>query len=158
MAMVHQKLYQARNLSSLDLGEYMHELTVLLEHSYKVNLGVFVSLDLESFPVQIDLAIPCGLVLNELVSNALKYAFPNGRSGEVIIRLNKDASDTIHFSVSDNGIGLPEGFDPRVNGRLGLQTLITLVENQLQGKIEFTNGPGLTVSMEFPASQDSESL
>jgi PAS domain S-box-containing protein len=149
MAMVHQKLYQSRNLSSIDLGEFLTELALLLEQSLKVNPDVNLVLDMDSVPVLIDLAIPCGLMLNELVSNALKYAFPLGTAGEIRVTLRMDADSTIHLRVCDNGVGLPAGFQPRDDGRLGLQTLFALVEHQLQGTIEFTSGPGLTADMTF---------
>jgi two-component system, sensor histidine kinase PdtaS len=149
MAMVHQKLYQSRNLSSIDLGEFLTELALLLEQSLKVNPDITLILDMDSVAVLIDLAIPCGLMLNELVSNALKYAFPLGTRGEITVTLRMDAENTIHLRVSDNGVGLPAGFRPREDGRLGLQTLFALVEHQLQGTIEFTSGPGLSADMVF---------
>jgi PAS domain S-box-containing protein len=152
MALVHQKLYQSRNLSSIDLGDFLRELALLLEESMKVNPEVTLDLDLESVPVLIDLAIPCGLLLNELVSNALKYAFPPGTQGEIKISLHQDAEQFIHLSVADNGIGLPASFNPREDGRLGLQTIFALVEHQLQGNITFTRGPGLSASMKFQNS------
>jgi PAS domain S-box-containing protein len=152
MSMVHQKLYQSRNLSNIDLGEYLRELSALLEDSYKAAPGIGLFLDLESISVTIDLAIPCGLVLNELVSNALKYAFPGGGKGVIKVSLRSDAGRAIHLTVSDNGVGLPEGFSPRQDGKLGMQTLFALVEHQLRGKIEFVNDSGLTVDVQFPDS------
>lgn len=149
MSMVHQKLLQSRNLSSIDLGDYLRELSALLEDSYKSSPRVTITLDLESINVLIDLAIPCGLILNELVSNALKYAFAPGERGEIKVTLKMEPNQVIFLSVSDTGAGLPEGFLPRQDGKLGMQTLFALVEQQLRGEIEFINENGLAINMRF---------
>jgi PAS domain S-box-containing protein len=146
MALVHQKLYQSGNLSSIDLGEYIRELAALLVDSYQVRPSVRLSLDTQVIPVLIDVAIPCGLVLNELVSNAMKYAFPDGQEGEIRVSVLCDEQGKIHLTVSDSGVGLAAGFDPRQEGRLGMQTLIALVEHQLQGQISFQSRPNAGVA------------
>lgn len=149
MALVHQKLYQSQNLSSIDLKEYISDLAMLLARSYRLDMGrVSLTLELEPVPVLIDTAIPCGLILHELISNAFKHAFPNTRRGEIKICLNK-TNDDIMLQVSDNGVGLPAGFDPRQSQTLGLQTILGIGEHQLQGRVNLKNEPGVTCTIEF---------
>jgi two-component sensor histidine kinase/HAMP domain-containing protein len=113
MALVHQKLYEARDLSHINLREYIEELALLLTASYLVPPARLSTIhELEDISVLIDTAIPCGLILNELISNALKYAFPGGRKGEIRLELRKLEGGEIRLRVSDDGVGLPEGFDP----------------------------------------------
>lgn len=150
MAMVHQKLYQSRNLSRLDLGEYISELAALLAQSYSLKAGmVDMIIDVDECPVLIDVAVPCGLIVNELVSNAFKYAFRDSQNGKLIISVHKQDGDMIVLSVSDNGPGLPAGFDPKRQGRLGMQTVFALGELQLQGKIKLMSENGLHCVVQF---------
>ncbi|HDQ44919.1 MAG TPA: PAS domain S-box protein [bacterium] len=150
MALVHQKLYQSQNLSRIDLKEYILELTGLLVQSFGVlSTRITPVLELEPIHVLIDTAIPCGLILNELLSNALKHAFPGDRQGEIRIRLSRTGEDGIALDFSDNGVGAPKGFDPRNQETLGLQSVFTLVEHQLQGEAEFRNENGLAFHFRF---------
>lgn len=150
MALVHQKLYQSRNLSSIDLNEYIQDLVHLLMQSFGVlSRQITLSLDLEPVPVLIDTAIPCGLILNELLSNSLKHAFPNGRKGEIRIRLSKGGDETVLLDFSDDGVGVPGGFDLRKQETLGLQTLFTIAEHQLQGRVQIENRQGLAFHIRF---------
>ncbi|MBN1873541.1 MAG: PAS domain-containing protein [Anaerolineae bacterium] len=150
MALVHQKLYESQNLSSIDLGMYISDLLSLLIGSYQMLLNrISFILNVDSVMVLIDTAIPCGLILNELISNALKHAFPEGREGEIVIRLAKTENNVIVFSVSDNGVGVPEGFDFRHNNAFGLQTVFALAEHQLHGTVSFAVRHGVTCQVQF---------
>ncbi len=150
MSLVHQELYEASDLSQINLKEYIQELTQLLLSSYLITPEqVSVASELEDVFVLIDTAIPCGLILNELISNALKYAFPGGRTGQISVKLRRIESGEIEIEVSDNGIGLPPGFDPRRDGRMGLQTIYGLAENQLQARIDFLTDGGLLCKLQF---------
>ncbi len=150
MALVHQKLYQSQNLSSIDLKEYIGDLVALLMESYKSQTDrVSLVLDLENVPVLIDIAIPCGLILNELISNALRHAFPEDKKGAVKVRLRKREDNTILLQVSDDGIGVPPGFDFRQRQSLGLQTIFALAEYQLQGEVTFESGEGVSCQIQF---------
>lgn len=156
MAMVHQKLYQSHNLSYIELGEYLRELTEMLIQSYKVsNSPIGVVTETDTIPTLIDTAIPCGLILNELVSNALKYAFPHGQAGQISLVLKKDGTDII-MCLSDNGVGLPEGFDLNQRSKLGLQIVTILGENQLQGEMEIKSDHGFSFHLRFPATLYTE--
>ena len=135
MALVHEKLYQAKNLSKIDLKGYFTDLINLLRSSYQdLSEGIGLKTDMDTVLVTIDSAIPCGLIINELFSNAMMHAFPEDRSGEIQISL-KITDKEIELSVGDNGIGLPKAMDIRNVESLGLQSVVALVEHQLQGSI-----------------------
>ncbi|MGC9349836.1 MAG: PAS domain-containing sensor histidine kinase [Anaerolineae bacterium] len=153
IALVHEKLYESENLSSIDLDVYITDLVDLLTRTYEAHAkDVTLRLDLERVPVVIDVAIPCGLILNELISNALKHGFPDKRAGEIHITLALMNNDEILLTVSDNGVGAPTGFDFRGSSTLGLQTVLGVAEHQLQGTVSFTSYPdkGVTCRVRFP--------
>lgn len=158
MALVHQKLYQSQSLSRIDLGEYLHDLAPALSHSYMlIPNNVSVEVEAEAIFVLLDTAIPCGLVMTELVSNAFKHAFPNHRKGKVRINLSRVPPDHIHLQVCDNGVGVPEGFDFRHRPTLGIQTVFMIVEHQLKGSVQFiSKGGGLTCDVYFADSLHTE--
>ena len=148
MSLVHQKLYDAQDLSHINLKDYINDLVDLMLKSYAISPArISVISDMEDVFVLIDSAIPCGLVLNELISNALKYAFTDERSGEIRIRLRK--TEQIEFDIADNGVGVPAGFDFRRDGHLGIQTVFMLVENQLQGRVIFDTRQGVACQVMF---------
>jgi two-component sensor histidine kinase len=149
MALVHQKLYQSNNLSSIDLQEYIEDLAELLLQSYKVHPNrISLRYKTESVTVLIDSAIPCGLILNELIANALQHAFPKDMKGEITIGLRKNG-DTILLWVSDNGVGAPPELNFRQTDTLGLQTVLALGERQLKGAVEFSVNDGVTCQVRF---------
>ncbi len=152
MALVHEKLYRSHDLSRIHLREYIEDLTDLLRHSYNVpSSRISCVLDIEQdISVLLDIAIPCGLILNELISNACKHAFPHERPGEIYIRVRKEESGTLELEVSDNGVGMPEGFDFKSQTTLGLRTVAMIGEYQLQGHVEFEADQGVTCRIRFP--------
>ena len=144
MSLVHQKLYKAKDLSNIDLKEYIEDLTNLIMRSYSLlSKNIKVKFDLQKVIVSIDSAIPLGLILNELISNVFKHAFPKNKEGEIFIRLFKKKDDTINLEIIDNGIGLPKNFDPRENGSIGMISVFSLVEKQLKGKVSVISDNGL---------------
>lgn len=141
MSFIHESLYQTKNFSSIDFSDYILNLSKNLVHSYRVyNDQVDLKLDIDKVYLNLDQAIPCGLIVNELVSNSLKYAFPEGRSGEIRINLSAQGKEVM-LNVADTGIGLPRDFDYRNTDSLGLQLVVTLVE-QLDGEIDLRTGKG----------------
>jgi len=145
MALVHQKLYESQDLSSLNLKSYFNDLISGLRQSFlseadKIQFHFDAPEDIH---VSIDAAIPLGLILNELLTNAVNHAFPAEKKGKICVVLKKDAQKRLIIEVSDNGAGFPEGFDVEKDSHLGLQTVIELVRHQLEGKITFTNKKGL---------------
>ena len=150
MALVHQKLYEGRDLSRVNLRDYISDLVpaMLESHGVLADSVAFVP-DMEDVSVLIDTAIPCGLILNEFISNALKHAFPGGRRGSLSIRLSRGDSGRIRLVVGDDGIGLPPGFDPRRDGHMGMQNIFGLAEAQLEARVEYRSSEGLSWSLEF---------
>ena len=150
MALVHKKLYEGRDLSRVNLRDYIADLVPAMLASYGglENRVTFVP-DMEDVFVLIDAAIPCGLILNEFISNALKHAFPGGRRGSISIRLSRGDSRRIRLVVGDDGVGLPPGFDPHRDGHMGMQNIFGLAEIQLDARVECLATEGLSWSLEF---------
>jgi PAS domain S-box-containing protein len=154
MKLVQQKLYQANDLSYINLKTYINDLIPLLMVSYSVSPGqILIIPEMEDVPVLVDTAIPCGLILNELISNSLKYAFPDEHPGIIRVELKKAISGDVNLCISDNGTGLPPGFDARRDAKLGLQSVFILAESQLRGNIRFSTDQGLTCKLSFKDDQ-----
>lgn len=150
MLLVHRKLYQTRDLSRINLREYLHELSHLLMRSYRESSQkVFLHLDIENIEVLIDIAIPCGLIVNELMSNALKHAFPGDRRGDIRIRLSRSRRKDIELVVADSGTGVPRGFNFEDQNSLGIKTIITIARHQLQGSVKFEAKGGISCFVSF---------
>jgi PAS domain S-box-containing protein len=148
MSFIHESLYHTENFSSIDFSDYILNLSKNLVHSYRVyNELVDLKLDIDKVVLNLDQAIPCGLIVNELVSNALKYAFPGGAEGDISIKL-EEVDKKVFLHVADTGIGLPEGIDFRNTDSLGLQLVVTLVE-QLEGEIELDTSNGSKYIINF---------
>ena len=149
MALVHQKLYQSADFSEINFTEYLRQLSGHLLNSFKTNPEI-VSIDIsaEKLELGIDHAVPCGLIVNELISNSLKYAFPDGKKGTIIIDLRKSNNNEIILTISDDGVGFPEGINYRETQSLGLQLVNTLV-GQIDGNISMENHVGTTFRISF---------
>ncbi len=147
MALIHEKLYQAGTLSRINLGEYLRDLAARLSHSYGVDRAE-IFFDLEEAVFSLDKAIPCGLIFNEIMSNALKHAFPDGGKGKVSIGLRHLGDAAYELSVADNGVGFPKGLDPARTTSLGMQLVHTL-SNQLDGEVVVEQNGGTTVRVTF---------
>jgi PAS domain S-box-containing protein len=149
MALVHERLYQSPDLARIDFGEYIRSLANSLFRSYGINTNVIkLKIKVGDVLLGVDTAIPCGLIINELVSNSLKHAFPDGKAGEIRIELRSGDHGKFSLMVSDNGIGLPKYMDFRNTESLGLQLINTLVE-QLEGTIELDRSGGTTFKIIF---------
>jgi PAS domain S-box-containing protein len=149
MALIHNKLYESRDMSRVDFAEYVHTLTQDLFRSYKVSSGsIKLKVNAEDVFLDINSAIPCGLIINELVSNSLKHAFPNGRCGEITIDLHLGKDNKISLSVADNGVGLPEGLDFQQTESLGMR-LICILTEQLGGSVRINRKKGTKFSLTF---------
>ncbi|OPY25406.1 MAG: cyclic-di-GMP phosphodiesterase [Methanocella sp. PtaU1.Bin125] len=154
MALIHEKLYQSSDLSRIDFGEYVQSLTAYLmrsysscDHTIKLNIDVVDTNGVGNILLGIDLAIPCGLIINELVSNALKYAFPGGRPGTITVSMRRDGRQYT-LVVGDDGVGMPLDLDYRKTGSLGLQLVDTLNE-QLEGSISMSRTAGTWFTIKF---------
>jgi PAS domain S-box-containing protein len=143
MALVHELLYKSKDLSNIDISEYLYSLIRNISRSYSHTSGsVAIRTEIEKIDMDIDNAVPVGIIVTELVSNAYKYAFLEGRAGEISVELRREA-EKIVLTVSDNGIGLPEGFEIGKTGTLGLQ-LVEMLTQQIEGELEIEGG-GRTV-------------
>ena len=145
MTLIHEKLYRSKDLANLDVAEYIQNLSSNLFRSYsagRVNLKTQV----DDILLGIDTAIPCGLIINELVSNSLKHAFPD-KQGEILVNLHRD-DGKFTLTVSDNGVGFPEHVDFRNTDSLGLQLVCTLTD-QLDGAIELNRTGGTEFKITF---------
>lgn len=156
IALVHERLYRSPELTRIDLAEYVRDLVTDLFLAYGVDhQTVAVRLRVEDVSFEIDTAIPCGLIINELVSNVLKHAFPEGQTGELAIELLPSGPREFTLTVEDNGVGLPAGYDWRTSASLGLK-LVTDLTRQLDGTIRVATGAGTTFSIAFKELQYKE--
>ena len=138
MALVHEKLYRSADLAHIDIGDYLRTLTNYLFTTYSIDQKqVTFHVEITTLALDINRAIPVGLILNELVSNSLKHAFPEGRDGKIEITGGQE-EENIVISIQDNGIGIPVDFDWRHTLSLGMHLIMTLVE-QVNGTIELTD-------------------
>jgi PAS domain S-box-containing protein len=149
MALIHEKLYQSKSMAKIDFGEYVTSLTKDLFRSYQRSLGeIKLNIHVDEVTLDLDYAVPCGLILNELMTNALKYAFPEGRKGSIWVELRADPKQFISLRVADDGVGLPAGLDILKNKSLGLQLVNSLVK-QIDGKLEVENSSGTAFCVTF---------
>lgn len=149
MAMIHEMLYASSNLSDIDFAEYIRALAAEVFSSYGLDPArVQLAFELQPLLFEIGRAIPCGLILNELLSNALKYAFPDGRTGQIRVSLQQHEFH-IELIVEDNGAGLPETYSPNEAKSLGLRIVNTLTR-QLGASIEITSNRGAHFVLRLP--------
>jgi two-component sensor histidine kinase len=152
IALVHEKLYQAKDLSHVDFDQYVRTLVDGLFFTQNaLERGIAHAIDLGEVQLPVDAAIPCGLIVNELVTNALKYAFPDGRAGKVQISLKRGEGDRVELSVADDGVGLPAGLDPRHSTSLGLDLVFTFAQ-QLEAEVEVQRSGGTAFFFRFATS------
>ena len=154
MALVHQQLYQSADLAEIGMESYVRELTASLMQAWDVAPDrVSVSLAVDEIRMNLSTAIPCGLIINELVTNALKHAFPRDRVGEVMVAL-RVRGEGLELVVRDNGAGLPDETDGDRSPSLGVR-LVQDLTYQLGGTLEVTRSGGTTWRMAFPVGEDS---
>ena len=150
MAIIHQTLYQSRDFAHVDFQAFLQSFVPTLIQSYSIHPdAVLLTLNVAEFQLPIDAAIPCGLIVNELVSNALKHAFPNGRSGTINIEFAQESGKRATLCVTDDGVGLPEDFDAEGSETLGIQ-LVSMLAGQLGGTFAVTHMPQTSFRLSFP--------
>lgn len=148
MALIHQKLYQTDHLSEIDFREYTEQLILHLAAAFGAGKKIQSTVNGSSLKVDIDTAIPLGLILNELITNAYKYAFNDIAEGKIIIDLKLDETHHYHLRVADSGKGLPEGFSATKLNSLGLK-LVHMLTEQLNGSLTISNDPGANFYIRF---------
>lgn len=146
MSMIHQRLYQGKNLAAINMNDYFINLGGHVINSYGAEKRIEFNCDIDPIDLDIDTAIPLGLIVNELITNALKYAFPDHRKGIIKISLKRKINNILELEVIDNGIGLDE--DDVIESGFGTQ-LIKLLIQQLDGKMEYKSKEGTSVFFEF---------
>jgi two-component sensor histidine kinase len=148
MSLIHQRLYQSENDTSIDMSVYLQELLVYLRDS--LDTGQLIQFHTSISPISLDIskAIPIGLILNEAITNSIKYAFPNNRAGDISISMHRTENRTIQLVIADNGVGLPFDWQNRQKSSLGLKLMQGLSED-IQGKLTITVREGTNVNLEF---------
>jgi two-component sensor histidine kinase/DNA-binding NarL/FixJ family response regulator len=150
MALVHEMLYQSRDLATIGFAKYIRKLSRSLFKSYSVDESrIKLELDIEDVQLPEQTAIQCGLIINELIANSLKHAFGRRRQGEISVKLHKTTSGQIELIVADNGKGIPDDFDISTTDSLGLHLVSIIAEKQLRGKIEVSNHDGALFKIIF---------
>ncbi len=151
MALVHEKLYQSRNLAQIDGVSYLKDVAESLLSSMVVDGRISLLVNTEPLPVSIDYAIPLGLVTNEIITNSIQHAFPDTRQGTISISFGKAEKNTLLLTIADNGIGLPVDIDAENSSSFGMGIIInTLVKLQLKGQIAIERNNGTRYSITFP--------
>jgi PAS domain S-box-containing protein len=149
MTLVHENLYQSNDLAQINLGEYIKNLTQELLISFKKDpINIKINVNFESIMLNMDTIIPCGLIITELVTNSLKYAFPDNQPGQINIDFKSIGTEEFMLCVGDNGIGIPEGMDFKENKTLGIMLVNSLV-NQLDGTIKLDRSHGTLFKIKF---------
>lgn len=157
MATIHRMLYSSGSLKDIDFAEYSQLLSAEVSNSYGIDPArVRLTFELEPVRFEIDRAIPCGLILNELLSNAFKYAFPNGRSGKITVSLQQQGLH-IRLAVDDTGVGLPEDGAPGKRKSLGL-SIVDILTGQLGGSMEITSHQGAHFVLRFARAAGTSGL
>jgi PAS domain S-box-containing protein len=158
MALVHERLYQSKSLSRIEFAAYAKRLVEsLIASHHEGGRPVALEADLEEVFLDIQTAIPCGLIVNELIMNALKHAFPDGRPGTIRLGLRLEADGRVELKVGDDGVGLPPGWDIESAGSMGMQ-IVTMLTGQIEGRLEISRAAGTQFRLSFKEIQYKQRL
>ncbi|HXB73678.1 MAG TPA: sensor histidine kinase [Candidatus Acidoferrales bacterium] len=150
IALIHEKLYQSGDYARVPFSDYARSLAANIFHATGISPeNTELSIEFETLSLPVDKAIPCGLILNELITNSLKHAFPNGRPGTVRVQLRATGDGEIELLVGDDGVGMDTGFNIATSNSLGMQLVQTLVE-QLEGQLDILHEGGTAFRIKFP--------
>jgi two-component sensor histidine kinase len=152
MALIHQKLYQAEGIARIPMDDYIQEVVAYLRESYELPQPIGFDVQVEPIELDVTQAVPLGLIINEAITNALKYAFPNGRRGQVRVGFLRLGVASYQLTIRDDGVGLPPDFDPSRSQSLGM-TLIEGFSQQLGGQLSIISQGGLTIQLTFSEHQ-----
>jgi len=148
MALIHEHLYRSENLDRISLSTYLESLVTIISSTFSGHM-IQIELDLDDILANIGIALPIGLITNEMMTNSFKYAFPVKHQGTIRVKMEKYFATGFKLTISDNGIGLPTGFDFQKQDSLGMFMIKLLVE-QLDGTVNFTTNGGVTASIIVP--------
>ncbi|MBT3747366.1 MAG: sensor histidine kinase, partial [Bacteroidetes bacterium] len=149
MSRIHETLYRSDNLSAIDMKTYLSELGATILQGYTNSGNVNLKVKAENIMIEVRQASSLGLIANELITNSIKYAFPDDRKGEIVLDLKSNEENEVELIVSDNGIGIPEGLDLEKTDSLGLKLVKNITENQLNGSIEMESKNGTKFTIKF---------
>ncbi len=156
MSLVHETIYNSKDFTHIDFHDYVIKLVNKLFQAFEVDTeNVTLKLNVEDVSIGVDTAIPCGLIINELVSNSLKHAFPDGRKGEIRIELHPVNENTLELLVGDNGVGIPEDIDVRNTSTLGFKTIFSYEGSYNWSKFELDRESGTEFRIRFKNKKDS---
>ena len=159
ISLIHKNLYTNPNIGKIDIAEYINNLVTGILISYQITPGqISLQTNIDSVILNIDQAIACGLIINELISNSLKYAFPDAVSGEISISLYKNKNHDIEIIIRDNGIGLADNIGWNTISSLGLSLVYDLVTEQLEGSITIERNQGTIFNIQFSQSTLHQSI
>jgi PAS domain S-box-containing protein len=150
MATLHSALFRSQDLHSIDLSSFINELTSQLQEVYAGQIKINVKEEGGKFEMGMDQAVPCGLIINELVTNAFKHAFPDGKKGEILIRSHTTTEKEMVLTVSDDGVGLPPGMKVEESSSLGLRLVNGLLRHQLKGCLTVSSEKGTAYTLRWP--------
>ena len=157
MALIQEKLYASTDLTHIDFNNYVEELILYLFQSYgKYEKQIDMKINIGRFYPGIDTAIPCGLIITELVSNSLKYAFPKGQTGIITVSVKASSDHLFELVVSDNGVGFPAHIDYKKSPSLGLKLVALLAEGQLKGEFKLQKANGTKFIIKWRQRQYSK--
>ena len=149
MSAVHETLHGSESLSEIDLLSYLSKITTSIFQTYSTDSRrIQLNSDISNSPIILNQAYPLGLIINELISNSLKYAFPDEREGKISVSLKKQDRE-LELIIVDDGVGMPDSFDWKNPNTLGLKLVRTLVENQLDGSIKMESNDGTKFTIKF---------
>jgi len=148
MSLIHQKLYNSENISSIDISLYIREMVSYLSESFNIGQRIRFEFAIDSLEMDVSQAVPLGLILNEAITNSIKYAFPDGRNGVIAISLSNTTPNHYLLSISDNGIGMPPQSGNKKPGSLGMSLMKGLSED-LDGALSIESNSGTTIKISF---------
>lgn len=155
MAMVYERLFLSHNVAHIEMGTYLKELATFVLEAFGGGRDIELAFDLEKLTLDIERALPCGMLVNELETNALKYAFPPGFPGKPVIRISlRQDGEMLRLTVADNGVGLPPGLEIGKTDSLGLRLSHLWTTQQLGGFWEIAGPPGAAFHVAFPSSNE----
>jgi two-component sensor histidine kinase len=152
MSLVHEQLYQSQEISTIPFDNYLHRLAHIISSSYN-NERIRMETDISPCTVAIETALPLGLIINELITNAYKYAFPGDRKGVIRVRLFQASEDKFNIVISDNGVGLPPDFTMKTTHSMGSQIVGILIE-QIEASLTVTGNDGACFQILFSPAQE----
>jgi two-component sensor histidine kinase len=148
MALIHQQLYQSESIARIPMSSYIVEVVAYLSDSYSLYQPIGFDVEVEDIELDVTLAVPLGLIINEAITNAFKYAFPQGRAGRITVHLKRVEEASYQLMIADNGVGLPDNYDPSRSRSLGM-TLIHGFSRQLGAKLTINSASGMYISLIF---------